>query len=477
VKRRARSFGHKLSMLVLTTTTLAALVVAATFGILEQLRLKPIVIARVTSYGEVTAIHSTAALRFDDSAAGAETLSALRAVREVAGAFLYDAGGEPFAAYTRAQAPATAPPRAGPPGARFADRALVLTLPIEHQEQHIGSLVVEYDLTEYYAAYARRMGVAALSGAAAVLIALLLAYRLRRGLERPVSELARAARAISQTKDYRIRAQKVGDDELGDLTDTFNDMLTQIEQYQQLQQAAEDHRRRYTADLERSNRELDEFAYVASHDLRSPLQGIKNLAKWIEEDNAGVLHEQSLRHLRQMQQRVARLERLLDDLLQYSRAGRVFGELVEVDTRELIRETVGLLAPPSAFRVDLQGDMPTFVTAKVPLEQVFRNLINNAIKHHDRPDGRLEISCRENGAYYAFAVADDGPGIPPESQDQIFRMFETLKPRDAVEGSGMGLAIIKKIVESLGGRVGVESEPGQGARFWFTWPKTANIGG
>lgn len=477
MKTRRRTFGHKLSRLVLTTTTLTAVVVAASFAILEQLRLRASVLARVTSYAEVTAIHSTAALRFDDQAAGAETLAALRAVREVAGAFLYDARGEPFAEYTRDTAPGTAPPRAGPPGHRYADRSLVLTLPIEHQQQRIGTLVLDYDLATYYAAYVRRITVAAVSGAAAVLVALALAYRLRRGLERPVSELARAARAISRTKDYSIRAQKIDDDELGELTDTFNDMVSRIEQYQRLQQAAEDHRRRYTAELERSNRELDEFAYVASHDLRSPLQGIKNLAKWIEEDNARVLHEQSLRHLRQMQQRVARLERLLDDLLQYSRAGRVFGDLVEVDTRELIRETVGLLAPPPGFRVELQGDLPRFVTAKVPLEQVFRNLINNAIKHHDRPDGRVEISCRENGAYYAFSVADDGPGIAPESQEQIFRMFETLKPRDAVEGSGMGLAIIKKIVESLGGEVGVESKPGHGARFWFTWPKTANIGG
>jgi signal transduction histidine kinase len=117
------------------------------------------------------------------------------------------------------------------------------------------------------------------------------------------------------------------------------------------------------------------------------------------------------------------------------------------------------------------------VTAKVPLEAVFRNLINNAIKHHDRPDGRIEISCRENGAWYDFTVGDDGPGIPPESHEQIFQMFETLKPRDSVEGSGMGLAIIKKIVESMGGRVGVDSAVGQGARFRFTWPKVMPLEG
>ena len=474
---RSRSFGHRLTSLVVMTTGLAAIVVATTIAGLELLRLRPTMLARLSTQADVIATHSTAALRFDDHRAGIETLSALNAVPEALGAYLYDADGELFAAYQRAADSPPPPARPDPPGHRFEQRTLVLSTPIEHQSQRVGTLTLVYDLGDYYFAIARQIIVATSIGAVAITLALLLARRLRGGLERPVSELTRAARAVSQTKDYSIRAQKFQDDDLGELTDTLNHMLSQIEQYERLQREAEDLRRRYTSELERRNKELDEFAYVASHDLRSPLQGIKHLAKWIEEDNLGVLQDRSRRHLEQMQQRVTRLERLLDDLLQYSRAGRVRGEVVPVDTAALVRDTITLLAPPANFKFAVGERLPAFVTAKVPLESVFRNLINNAIKHHDRPDGRIEISCRENGAWYDFTVGDDGPGIPPESHEQIFQMFETLKPRDSVEGSGMGLAIIKKIVESVGGRVGVDSAVGHGARFRFTWPKVMPLEG
>ena len=229
----------------------------------------------------------------------------------------------------------------------------------------------------------------------------------------------------------------------------------------------------HMAELERANRDLDDFAYMASHDLRTPLEGIKNLAAWIAEDNADVLPEASQRHLRQMKQRVDRLDRLLQDLLQYSRAGRIDTELSEVDTNALVRETVDLLDPPRGFRVSTVGTLPVLRTARAPLLQVTSNLINNAIKHHDRDEGTVEVSCCENAQVSTSSpIADDGPGIAIEYHEQIFRMFETLKPRDEVEGSGMGLAIIKKIVERYAGRVTVESgDANAGRRFRFSWPK------
>ncbi|MDA1164710.1 MAG: ATP-binding protein [Planctomycetota bacterium] len=239
-------------------------------------------------------------------------------------------------------------------------------------------------------------------------------------------------------------------------------------------QQAEATLRAYAADLERSNRELDDFAYVASHDLRSPLEAIKNLSKWIVEDNADLLPDTSKRHLAMMQQRAGRLESLLDDLLQYSRAGRVHGQILKVDTGELVKEIAGLLNAPESYVVSVVGEMPTLVTAHTPLEQVFRNLINNAIKHRQQDDGRVEVSCRDLGAFYEFTVSDDGPGIAAEFHQQIFKLFQTLKPRDEVEGSGMGLAIVQKIVESYDGTIQVVSVPGPGVKFQFTWPKSLN---
>lgn len=228
---------------------------------------------------------------------------------------------------------------------------------------------------------------------------------------------------------------------------------------------------RYTADLERSNRELDEFAYVASHDLRSPLEGIASLASWIEEDSGTQLPEDSQRHLAQIGQRVLRLQTLLDDLLQFSRAGRRETALELVDVAELVQDIISLLNPPSGFRVKTSGDLPRLETFRTPLQQVFQNLIGNAIKHHDRTDGVVEVSALESEDAWTFTVADDGPGIDPAYHARVFMMFETLRPRDHVEGSGMGLAIIRKLIETHGGQIRLDSEAGNGARFTFTWPK------
>jgi signal transduction histidine kinase len=143
-----------------------------------------------------------------------------------------------------------------------------------------------------------------------------------------------------------------------------------------------------------------------------------------------------------------------------------------VDTRALVREAAELLDRPATFTIEVADDMPVIVTEKVPFAEVIRNLINNAIKHRERDDGRVTVTCRTAGDFVEVSVADDGPGIDETFHEQIFHMFETLRPRDHVEASGMGLALVKKIVEKNGGTIHVESSPGSGATFHFTWPKT-----
>lgn len=237
----------------------------------------------------------------------------------------------------------------------------------------------------------------------------------------------------------------------------------------QLNGALEERVRQRTAELERSNRELDQFAYVASHDLKTPLRGITQLAQWISEDAEALLPAASKVHLTKLRTRIQRMEKLLDDLLAYSRAGRYAYIKEKVETSTLVQSLAELLAPP-AFRVTVDSTMPTLVTQRVPLETVLRNLISNAIKHHDRADGHIHVATQAQAGVIKFTVRDDGPGIDSSFHARIFGMFQTLKPRDAVEGSGIGLAIAKKIVEHQGGSISVESNPGQGASFHFTWP-------
>ena len=229
---------------------------------------------------------------------------------------------------------------------------------------------------------------------------------------------------------------------------------------------------RHVQELQRSNRELDDFAYIASHDLKAPLRDIDNLAKWIVEDAHAVLPEPSQRHLSVLQDRIGRMERLLDDLLEYSRAGRTSVPSEEFFTSSVIDEVLRLIAPKEGFEVVVSGDRPAVCTPRVPFAVLLRNLISNAIKHHHRERGRVVVDVADGPERIRVSVIDDGPGIPPEFHDRVFRMFQTLRPRDQVEGSGVGLAIVKKLVEIHGGAVWIESKPGAGAILRFTWPKT-----
>ena len=225
-------------------------------------------------------------------------------------------------------------------------------------------------------------------------------------------------------------------------------------------------------DLRRSNAELEKFAYVASHDLKAPLRGIDNLATWIEEDLEEA-SEETRENLHLMRGRIARLEALLDDLLAYSRVGRGKHAVAEVDVTDLVHEIADLQEGANSFELDIAEPLPVFETARAPLRQVLINLIGNAAKHCDKPGVRISVRAEVSDEFFAFEVTDDGPGIEVIHQEKIFEMFQTLRPRDMVEGSGMGLAIVKKLIESVGGHIHVRSDPAQapGATFRFTWPR------
>lgn len=227
------------------------------------------------------------------------------------------------------------------------------------------------------------------------------------------------------------------------------------------------------AALERSNRELDQFAYVASHDLKAPLRGIANLSQWIEEDLGPAVPASSREHLDLLRNRVHRMEALIDGILAYSRAGRSTEDAERVPVRRVVSDVVELLAPPRQVEIEIPAQLPTLRTQRLPLQQVFLNLIGNAVKYAAHgADPRIVVSARVVEGVHEFAVSDNGPGIAPAYHEKIWGIFQTLQPRDQVEGTGIGLALVKKIVEGRGGRVWVVSEEGAGASFHFTWPET-----
>ena len=236
---------------------------------------------------------------------------------------------------------------------------------------------------------------------------------------------------------------------------------------------AERERERLIGALARSNRELDQFAYVASHDLKAPLRGIANLSQWIEEDLGENVPPDVSEKMTLVRGRVQRLEALIDGILQYSRAGRVHSAIEQVDVGLLVKDVVELLAPPPEITITIEPGMPTISTERTPLQQIFMNLINNAIKYNRQPGARIIVASRDAGHMYAFSVTDNGPGIEPEYHDRIFGIFQTLESRDRVEGTGIGLSVVKKTVELHGGSITVRSTLGEGATFTFEWPKSA----
>jgi PAS domain S-box-containing protein len=222
-------------------------------------------------------------------------------------------------------------------------------------------------------------------------------------------------------------------------------------------------------------RELDQFAYVASHDLKAPLRGIANLAQWIQDDTGERLGAESTEHVRLLQGRVHRMEALIDGILAYSRAGRMLNSPERLDTGALVSEVIELLAPPPEVRIEVPSHMPLVNAERVPLQQVFLNLIGNAVKHTriERSDVIVRIDWRDLGDAFEFSVNDNGPGIDPDYHERIWGIFQTLAPRDKVEGTGIGLSVVRKIVETRGGSTSVESSSNNGATFRFIWPKTA----
>jgi signal transduction histidine kinase len=258
--------------------------------------------------------------------------------------------------------------------------------------------------------------------------------------------------------NYNVYNPDEGRDELGRLTRALNHMAKVLSENIAL--------------LQRKNEELGQFAHIVSHDLKAPLRGIDNVVTWIEEDHTQELSPKVKEYIQLIKGRLTRAENLIQGILLYARVGREMPVRENVDLNEMIQEVLENVAPEVSQRVEVQNELPTIFTERIPLEQVFSNLISNAIKYHDKKDGFVRISFRDTDQQYKFFVEDNGPGIDRIYHDKIFMIFQTLHERDIAESTGVGLAIVKKILEDRKQSIKVISTPGKGSTFVFTWPKT-----
>jgi len=223
--------------------------------------------------------------------------------------------------------------------------------------------------------------------------------------------------------------------------------------------------------LEKANEELSSFGYIVSHDLKAPLRGVKVLVDWICKDYMDKIDEEGRQKLDLLVTRVDRMHNLIDGILQYSKIGRLEEEKSQVNLKELMPDIIDMVSPPENIEIIIENELPVIECARIRIAQVFQNLLSNAIKYMDKPHGLIKIGCIEEQNFWKFSVKDNGPGIAEKYFEKIFQMYQTLTPRDEYESTGVGLTVVKKIVDLYGGKIWIESQVGQGCTFIFTIPK------
>jgi len=296
------------------------------------------------------------------------------------------------------------------------------------------------------------IGLASLSIIVGSIIAIFLAYR----ISTRIMGMVKMANQIADG-NYDVSTQDSGRDELSDLAHSLNNMAHVLNENITL--------------LKRKNQELDQFAHIVSHDLKAPLRGIDNVVSWMEEDHATEMSPKIVEYMEIIKGRLLRAENLIHGILSYARIGKEMGDKEEVDVNQLVDEVGESLMMKSSLKLITYPTLPKIYTEKVPLLQIFTNLISNAIKHHDKRNGFIKVYHQEYLQHYEFFVEDNGPGIGKNYHNKIFVIFQTLQERDNLESTGVGLAIVKKILDDRSQKIQINSDTGQGAIFSFTWPK------
>jgi signal transduction histidine kinase len=496
---------------VITATSAVALIVASGALIaLDVQRFRADVRDDLEAMAHILGDTASAALPFDDRESADELLNALAAKPQIVAAAVYDAAGRQAGAYRRDDRAEPLPAAPGPDGLRETQDLFEVVGPVALRGRRVGSILVRGSLEGLSGRVRTRMTTVGLVLLAAWLLTLLLSAWLQRLVSDPLLRLAATARQVSLRQDYGLRATPHGRDEIGVLVTAFNDMLSQIErrdaellaatgqlEYRvaertdqlrrelSVRRRAEEELERRNAELVSTNRELDDFAYIASHDLKEPLRGIHNYARFLVEDYGPRFDAAGRAKLDTLVRLSLRMELLIDSLLRYSRLGRTDLAVEPVDAQDVVDEVLDRLAitlREHEVDVRLPARLPVIEADRVHLGEAFANLVTNAVKYNDKPLRWIEIGTREvewadgdrTRPGVAFYVRDNGIGIQARHLDGVFRIFKRLHARDEFGGgTGAGLTIVRKIVERHHGRIWIVSSPGEGTTVFFTLQKGA----
>jgi signal transduction histidine kinase len=474
---------RKLTVIIMATSSAALLLACSAFVLHDLVSFRRLLAADLSTLARIIGSNSTGAILFNDPARARETLGALEAETNVLGACIYDQNGRRLADYVRKGTPQPPdfPPAPPPPGHRFAGGKLLLSTAIVFDGEQVGTVFLASDLEEIRARLIRYVGIGALVLLASSLVALGLSYQLQRVVSEPILRLARTARAVSERKDFSVRAGEAHGDELGLLFGAFDDMLDHIEEAQKSLVERAREVERVNRELARSNRELESFASVASHDLQEPLRKITAFGDRLKSQCGEALTDKGRDYLERMQNAATRMQSLIEDLLSYSRVTTRGQPFVPVSLAAVTRGVLSdleLRIERTGARIEV-GDLPTIDADPTQMRQLLQNLLANALKFQ-RPGEAPRISVESrNGTANGrcqILVQDNGIGFDEKYLDRLFKPFQRLHGQSAYEGTGIGLAICKKIAERHGGSITARSAPGQGACFLVELPVQSSRG-
>jgi signal transduction histidine kinase len=481
---------RKLTAILLLISGLVLLLTSAAFVTYEVVTFRQTILIHLATRSRILAANSTAALAFANEADATEILDALKYDPRMVAAALYGRDGRVLATYPAGGAAGLIPPAPQADGYRFEGGRLVGFTPVaQGGNQRLGTLYIASDTKAVSDALRLSAMIAIVVLAIAMLAAYALAAALQGQISEPILALANTATAVATRQDYFARAPKFGEDELGQLADAFNQMLGRLEeQRKELQQQAKileqrvaertqelEHRnealRRNAAELLAANTELDAFAYSVSHDLRAPLRSIDGFSQVVLEDYAAQLGDAGRDALQRVRAASQKMATLIDDLLKLARVTRAEMRTERVDLSGIAQEIVldiQRATPQRAVEFAITPGLEARGDARL-LRVVLDNLLRNGWKYTGKqPQPRVEFTAKDDNGDRVFVIKDNGAGFDMRYVDKLFGVFQRLHSAAEFEGTGVGLATVRRIINRHGGRIWAEGAVDQGAAFYFT---------
>jgi signal transduction histidine kinase len=505
------SIHRKVSFVALATTVCALLITAAAMAVYDLRTFQQALVADLTAQAEILGLAAAPALEFEDPESAQDYLALLRAKPNVVAAAIYANNGRLFASYSAGEGP-DFPSLPELDGYTLESGEIGLFKRVANRHEILGTVYIR----ARHGMVARLLGYLGITGsvmALSLVMATLISRRMQQSVTRPIVAITSVARHVMEKRDFTLRAEKTTEDEIGLLVDSFNGMLTEIERRTQtLEQsnldlereigeraraesalrASDDQMRALnsqleervtarTAELEAANKDLESFSYSVSHDLRAPIRAVGGFTSLLIEDHAAELSGEARRKLDIIGKEAVRMGTLIDDLLAFSRLGRKALAPAYLDMQQLARAVFERLnhGASDGKPIDLKlGSMPRATVDQSLFEQVWANLISNAIKFSSKKDSPvIEIGGISAEREHVYFVRDNGAGFDAAYRDRLFGVFQRLHHDHEFPGTGVGLALVHRIVTRHGGRVWADGELGRGATFHFTVPKETPDGG